>query len=150
MNLMQQIDADYITAAKERNTEKIGVLRLMKSALKNEAIKIGGLGYELTEQESIAVLNREAKQRREAISQYEAAGRDDLAATEEAELAIIETYLPKALSDDDLAALVDSVLQETGATQKSDMGKVMGALKAKLENPADVSRAAAIINTRLG
>ncbi len=149
MTLSEKINQDYVTAFKNRETDKVAVLRLLKSALKNEAIKIQGLNYELNDTEAMAVLNREVKQRKDAIAQYEAACRPELAANEQAELKIIEEYLPQAMSDDELSDAVAAVLAETGATQKSDMGKVMGALKAKLDNPADVSRAAALVSQKL-
>ncbi len=149
MALVDTINQDYIVALKARESDKVNLLRLLMSALKNEAIKIGGLGTILTDEQAMAVLNREAKQRKDAIEQYTAGNRQDLADKEQAELTLIESYLPQALSDDALQQLVTEVLQETGATQKSDMGKVMGALKAKLSNPADVSRAAGLVNQKL-
>jgi uncharacterized protein YqeY len=149
MTLVEKIEHDYIDAAKARDTEKIAIVRLLKSALKNEAIKISDLHYVLSDAEAMTVLNREAKQRRDSIEQYEAGGRTDLADQEKKELAFIETYLPKALSDEELGEVVDRILANTGATQKADMGKVMGALKAELTNPADVSRAAALVSGKL-
>ncbi len=149
MTLVQKIEQAYLDAAKARDMETIAIVRLLKSALKNEAIKISDLHYVLSDDEAIAVLNKEAKQRRDSIEQYEAAGRADLAEQEKKELAYIETYLPKALSDEELASVVDKVLADTGATQKADMGKVMGALKAELSNPADISRGAALMSSKL-
>lgn len=149
MSLTERINQDYITAAKARDEKTVSTLRMIKSALKNESVKLGSIDTELTEPQILAVLNREAKQRREAITQYTDAGRPELADQESAELATIESYLPKPMSDEELEALVNRVIEETGATQKSDMGKVMGALKQQLENPADVSRAAGFINQKL-
>lgn len=149
MTLVEQIEQDYIDAAKARDTEKIAIVRLLKSALKNEAIKISDINYVLSDAEATAALNKEAKQRRDSIEQYEAAGRTDLADQEKKELVFIEAYLPKGLTDEELTAVIDKVLTDTGATQKADMGKVMGALKAELANPADVSRAAALVSGKL-
>lgn len=146
MTLSEKINQDYIAAFKNRQTDTVNVLRLIKGALKNEEIN---LGHPLEDTEAQAVLNKEAKKRRESIDLYTQAGRAEQAAGEQAELEVIESYLPKAMSDDELQAVVDSVLQETGATQKSDMGKVMGSLKAKLENPADISKAAALVSQKL-
>lgn len=149
MTLEQKINQNYVAAMKNREADTVSTLRLLMSALKNEAIKIGGLGTVLTDEQAMAVLNREVKQRRDAITQYTDAGRPELAEKEQAEITIIETYLPQAMSEDELAVVVDAVLQETGASAKSDMGKVMGALKQKLSNPADISRAAGLVNQKL-
>lgn len=146
MSLLEKINEDYIAALKNHEAEKVSVLRLLKSALKNEEINTGGA---LDDAAAAGVLNREAKKRRESIDMYTSAGRTESAANEQAELEIIESYLPKAMSEDELADVVDTVVQETGATAKSDMGKVMGALKQKLNNPADVSRAAALVSQKL-
>ncbi len=149
MTLVDTLNQDYITAFKNRETDKVNVLRLLMSALKNEVIKIGGLGTVLTDEQALTVLNREAKQRKDSIAQYSAGNRPDLADKEQAELALIEAYLPKAMDETELAGLVNQILTETSATQKSDMGKVMAALKAKIANPADVSRAAALVSQKL-
>lgn len=149
MTLSEKINQDYILAFKNRETEKVNVLRLLMSALKNEAIKIGGLGTELTEEQSLTVLNREVKQREDAASQYKAAGRQELADKELAEIEMIKNYLPEAMNEAELEELVASTITELGVSQKSDMGKVMGALKQKLSNPADVSRAAALASQKL-
>ncbi len=146
MSLLSQIEQDYVQAFKNREIDTVNVLRLLKSALKNEEINTG---QPLDESQATTVLNREAKKRREAIDMYSSAGRTEAADKEQTELAVIESYLPKSLDDAALTDVVASVLAETGATQKSDMGKVMGVLKQKLANPADVSRAAALVNQKL-
>ena len=149
MTLIEQIEQDYLHALKNRETEIVNVLRLLKSALKNEAIKIGGLGTILTDEQAQSVLNKEVKQRKDSIAQYNSAGRQELAAKEADELAIIETYLPKAMDEAELQSLVEAVIAETGASQKSDMGKVMASLKQKLSNPADTSKAAGLVSKHL-
>jgi uncharacterized protein len=149
MTLFEQIDQDYLQSYKNRDTQKVEVLRLLKSSLKNEAIKIGGLGTNLTDEQSFAVLNREVKQRKDSIEQYKAAGRNELVEKEAGELTVIESYLPQAMDDSALNSIIDAVMSETGATQKSDMGKVMGALKQQLTNPADISKAAALVSQKL-
>lgn len=149
MSLVEKITQDYTAAMKERQMQKVNVLRLVMSALKNEAIKTGGIGTVLTDEQALAVLTREVKQRRDASAQYSAANRPELAAQEETEITIISTYLPEAMDDDALAALVNTILTETGATSKTDMGKVMAALKSKLTNPADLGRAASLVNQKL-
>ncbi|HUC20961.1 MAG TPA: GatB/YqeY domain-containing protein, partial [Candidatus Polarisedimenticolaceae bacterium] len=97
---------------KEADALRTGVLRMLKSSLQMEQIK---LGHELTEAEVLKVVQREAKQRKEAITQYDEGGRADLAASERQELALIETYLPQAMDDSELEALVKTVISETGA-----------------------------------
>jgi uncharacterized protein YqeY len=149
MTLLERIDQDYITALKQREALKVDVLRLIKSSLKNEAIKLGGLGTELTDQQIMSVINREVKQRNDSIEQYKAGGRPELAAKEQEEVTILNHYLPQAIGEDELSRIIDDTLNETGASQKVDMGKVMGVLKQKLTNPADVSRAAGIVQQRL-
>ncbi len=146
MTLVEQIESDYITAFKARDTQKTNTLRLLKSALKNEQINSGN---ELDDPAAIKVLNKEAKQRKDSIEQFTAGNRPEAAANEQNELTIIESYLPKTMDEAQLARLVETIVGETGATQKSDMGKVMGALKQKLTNPADVSRAATLASQKL-
>lgn len=149
MSLFERIDQDYLHAFKNRETQKVAVLRLLKSALKNESIKLGGLDTTLTDEQALVVLNREVKQRKDSVEQYKSGGRDDLAAKEFAELTIIEAYMPKAMDESELMGLIDSVISETGASQKSDMGNVMAVLKQKLPNPADVGKAASLVSQRL-
>lgn len=149
MTLAEQIQKDTITAMKERNADRVAVLRMLSSAIKNEAIKTGGLDTVLTDQQTLAVLNREVKQRKDAATQYKDAARPELAEKEEAELAIIEEYMPKGLSDEELQALVDEIIAKTGAATRADMGKVMAAIKAKLENPADSAKAAGLVSQKL-
>ncbi|HEY1074377.1 MAG TPA: GatB/YqeY domain-containing protein [Patescibacteria group bacterium] len=149
MTLAEQIQKDTIAAMKERDADRVAVLRMVSSAIKNEAIKVGGLGTVLTDPQTLAVLNREVKQRKDAATQYKEAGRPELAEKEEAELAIIEEYMPKGLSDEALQSLVNEIITETGATTRADMGKVMAAIKAKLENPADSAKAAQLVGQKL-
>lgn len=149
MTLEEQLKEDYITAMKAREADKVGVLRLLMSAVKNEAIKVGGLGTVLTDQQVLSVLNKEIKQRNDSIAQYEAAGRGELAEKEQAEITIIETYMPQAMSETELQQVVEEVIASTGATSRADMGKVMGELKQKLTNPADASKAAALVSQKL-
>ena len=140
MKLYQQINADFLTSYKAHEEAKVGILRLLKSALKNKAIELAK--DELDDAEVLPVLSKEAKMRQESIAQYEAANRPELAEQEKAELDFIQSYLPESASEDEIKAIVESVIAETGATSSSDMGKVMGALKSKITNPADISVAA--------
>ena len=98
----------------------------------------------------VAVLDKMAKQRRESISHYSDAGRDDLVAVEQAEIDIIQEYLPDALSDDEIATLIEEAIAGTGAQSIRDMGKVMGQLKPKIQGRADMGAVSAMVKQRLG
>jgi len=104
----------------------------------------------MDDEQVLLILDKMCKQRRESISQFEKAGRDDLIAVEVREMEIIQGYLPKQLGDDEIAALIDAAMSDTGATSIKDMGKVMGQLKPKLQGRADMSAVSAMIKARLG
>jgi uncharacterized protein len=146
MTLIEQIEQDYITAFKNRESATTDTLRYLKSAIKNESIAKMG---ELDDAQVVAVLTKEAKRRQEAIDQFTAAGRSELAEKEATELALIEHYLPIAMDEATLAELVERIIAETGATTKAEMGTVMGKLKAELTNPADLSKAATLVGQKL-
>ncbi|MCX6805668.1 MAG: GatB/YqeY domain-containing protein [Patescibacteria group bacterium] len=122
---LTQLEADLASAAKARDQIRLSVLRLLKSALKNYEIEVG---HDATPQEIMTVLQREAKKRQDSINQYGSANRQDLVDEEQAELEILEEYLPPKLSDEDLDKLVAQAIQETSATSPADMGKVMQAV----------------------
>lgn len=146
MSLLAKITQDISTAMKEKITSRVAVLRLMKSALKNEQIK---LGHELSEEEIIKVLQREAKQRRDSITAYEKAGRLELAEAENLELDIINSYLPSQLSDADLELIIGQVITDTGATNLADTGAVMGQVMSLIKGQADGARVSAIVRQKL-
>ena len=135
MSIKTQIMDDLKTAMKAREMELVSTLRLLQSALKNKEIDLRP--NEPTEEDYIAVLKKNAKQRKESISQFKDAGRDDLAQNEENELKIIEKYLPELMSEDQVKAVVTDVIAETGAASMKDMGKVMQAVLAKTGGQAD-------------
>jgi len=143
---MEQLTADMKAAMKARETERLGTIRMLRSSLKNEQIN---LGRELTDDDVVGVLSSEAKKRREAAEAYREGGRDELADKEEAELAVIEEYLPKQLSDDEIAELVDEVMAETGAETKGDMGKVMGSIMPRVKGKADGNKVREIVMSKL-
>lgn len=122
---LTQLEADLASAAKARDQIRLSVLRLLKSALKNYEIEVG---HDATPQEIMTVLQREAKKRQDSINQYGSANRQDLVDEEQAELEILEEYLPPKLSDEDLDKLVAQAIQETAASSPADMGKVMQAV----------------------
>lgn len=122
LNDLEQLDSDLKEAAKTRDQIRLTVLRLLKSALKNYEIE---LGHDASPQEIMTILQKEAKKRRDSIEQYEKAGRSDLVEEESKELEIIQTYLPKEISDEQLDSLVREAIAQTGASGLSDMGKVI-------------------------
>ncbi len=121
-------------AMKNKEKQKLSVIRMVKSSLQNESIK---LGHELTEEEELTVLTREVKQRKDSLQEFDKAGRSDLVQNLDEELSILTAYLPKQLSEEEVDLLVKQVIAETGATSKQEMGKVMGALMPKVKGKAD-------------
>lgn len=135
--LADRIPQDLKEAMKARDQTRLTVLRSLKSALTNAAIEKGGLGTELDEAEATAVLRKQLKQRQDSLEQFANAGRDELADKERAEIVILETYLPQQLSNEEIIALVDQAMAETGAASKADMGKVMKLLQERSAGRAD-------------
>ncbi|MBM7097112.1 GatB/YqeY domain-containing protein [Bacillus sp. H-16] len=134
MDLQKQLNEDMKQAMKNKEKQRLVVIRSVKSALQNEQIK---QGKELTEDEALTVLGREMKQRKESLQEFEKANRDDLVAKIKAEMEVLETYLPEQLSDEELQKIVDETIVQVGASSKSDMGKVMGAIMPKVKGKAD-------------
>jgi uncharacterized protein YqeY len=132
-----RIPEDLKSAMKARDTLALNALRALKSALTNAAIEKGGLGTPLEEGEVLAVIRKQIKQRQDSIEQFEKANRPELAATEKAEIAVLERYLPAALSAEEVAALVEQAVAETGATGKADMGKVMKLAQERADGRVD-------------
>lgn len=137
MSLQQQIDTDLKEAMKAREAERLGVLRMLKAALKNVAIEKGGAAAVLDDAEAMAVIRKQVKQRQDSIEGFTKGGRPELAAKEQVEMEILNTYLPKAMSAEDLAALVKEVIVEAGATTKAQMGAVMKIASAKAAGRTD-------------
>ena len=137
MTLPERIDAELKEAMHARETEKLGVLRMLKSALKNAAIEKGGATAQLDEAEAMQVVRKQVKQRQDSIESFEKGGRPELAAKEKAELAILQQYLPAAMSQEELRQLVRQTIAEVGATSKAQMGAVMKALGPKVAGRAD-------------
>ena len=129
MTFVEQIEKDLIAAMKAKEGLKLSVLRMMKAALVNKKFE---LGKALAEAEAMAVLRTLVKQRHESVQAYRQGGREDLAGKEEAEIKIVEAYLPAAASDEEIDAAVVEAVTETGATSAKDLGKVMKTAMAKL------------------
>ncbi|GEA82537.1 GatB/YqeY domain-containing protein [Cellulomonas uda] len=145
---LDRLTADLTTAMKARDTERTSVLRQVIGAVRAEE-KAGPAVKELTEDDVLAVLNREVKKRRESAQIYTDAGAADRAATETAEADAIETYLPARLSDDELAALVAAVVADLGASSMKDMGAVMKEATARAGLAADGKKLSALVRSAL-
>lgn len=145
MPIHQEIEKDYITSFKAHDQARVDVLRLIKAALKNAEID---LRHDLSDSDTIAVLTREAKKRKESIGLYLQGNRPELAALETAELKVIEEYLPAQLDDAAIESIVASIIAELKPTPK-DFGKVMSAAMAKVQGQADGSRVSATVKRLL-
>ena len=137
MTLAQRIDSDLKEAMRARDAAKLGVLRMLKSALKYAAIEKSGAEGELDGTEATHVIRKQMKQRQDSIESFEKGGRAELAEKEKGELAILNSYLPVAMSAEDLAGLVRETIAEVGATSRAQMGAVMKALGPKVSGRAD-------------
>ncbi len=142
----EAIRDDVKQAMRDRDAERRDALRLLVAAIDNARIEAQ---HDLGDDEVVRVLQKEAKQRRDSIEEFERAGRDDLVGREQVELDIITTYLPAGLSDAALGALVDETIAEVGAAGPDDLGKVMGPLMAKVAGRADGHEANTLVRERL-
>ena len=147
MSLKDRITQDVKDAMRAKDKPRLATLRLITAAIKQREVDER---IELDDTQVTLVLDKMVKQRRESIVQFEKAGRDDLIAIETNELEIITPYLPEQLGEDEINALIDSALEQTGATSVKDMGKVMGQLKPKLQGRADMGAVSALIRAKLG
>lgn len=134
MGLLAQLTEDMKTAMKAKDKETLSVIRMVKSALSNEQIK---LGHDLTADDEMTVLSREMKQRVEELTSYQEANREDLSEGTQQQIAVLNKYMPKQLSESEVEEIVKATISEVGATSKADMGKVMGALMPKVKGKAD-------------
>lgn len=137
MTLQERVDSDLKEAMRAKDATKLGVLRMLKAALKYAAIAKSGSEAELSDAEAAQVARKQLKQRQDSIESFEKGGRVELAAKEKEELLILNAYLPQAMSSDELAEVVRATIAETGATSKAQMGGLMKALQAKVAGRAD-------------
>jgi uncharacterized protein len=137
MTLLERVDSDLKEAMRAKDATRLGVLRMLKSALKYAAIAKSDAEAELSEAEAAQVIRKQARQRQDSIESFEKGGRAELAKKEKEELSILNAYLPQAMSGDELAKVVRETIAETGATSKAQMGVVMKALQAKVAGRAD-------------
>jgi hypothetical protein len=148
MPIFEKVEKDLVTALKAQETLKLSVLRMMKAALMNKKVE---LGKAVDDPEAMAVLRTLAKQRRESVEAFRKGGRDDLADKEEAEIKIVEAYLPAAASEEEIDAAVAAALAETGASTAKDLGRAMKAAMAKLAGKnADGKRVSEKVRAKLG
>jgi hypothetical protein len=138
-------------AMKARNERSVSTLRLMNSAIKDKDIEARGNGKgPLTDEELLAVFQKMVKQRQESADLYLKGGRQDLATQEQEEIAIINSYLPKQMSDDEIRAAIADAVKETGAAAIKDMGKVIGVLRGKYAGKMDFAKASGLVKAQLG
>ena len=146
MSLKSQITEDMKTAMKAGDKERLKAVRLMLAAIKQIEVD---KRIELDDTAVLAVLTKMVKQRRDSIEQFEKGNREDLAEIERAEITVLKSYLPEQLGADELAAMVDEVIQASGAESIRDMGKVMGQIKAKAAGRADMGALSTLVKERL-
>ena len=146
MSLKQRLTDDMKAAMKSGDKASLGVIRLMLAAIKQREVDER---IELDDAQVLAALDKMVKQRRDSVSQYEAADRADLADIEKAEIVVIERYLPAKLGEAEIITAIDAAIAETGAAGPADIGKLMGALKPKLAGQADMGQVSALVKQRL-
>jgi uncharacterized protein YqeY len=134
MSLLERLEQDMKQAMKDKDKFRLSVIRMIRSAIKNKEISEQRVP---DEGEVLDILNREVKQRKDSLQDFEKAGREDLVEQVQKEIEVIMGYLPKQLSEEEVEALVKQTIQEVGASSKADMGKVMGALMPKIKGRAD-------------
>ncbi|MEY8191175.1 GatB/YqeY domain-containing protein [Peribacillus simplex] len=136
MSLLERLNNDMKQAMKNKEKDKLSVIRMLKASIQNEAMK---QRQDLTDDEELTVLSRELKQRKDSLQEFENAGRSDLVDKVRTELVYVEAYMPEQLSEEDISKIVKQTILEVKATSKADMGRVMGALMPKVKGKADGS-----------
>ena len=144
--LKSRLQADMKAAMKTGDKARLGVIRLINAAIKQREVDER---IELDDTQVLAVLDKMLKQRRDSVSQYSEAGREDLAEQERFEIGVCQEYMPAALSEDELTALIAAAIADTGAAGMKDMGKVMGVLKPQIQGRADMAAVSATVKARL-
>ncbi|MFT4412684.1 GatB/YqeY domain-containing protein [Fredinandcohnia humi] len=135
MSLLERLNNDMKTAMKNKEKDRLSVIRMVKAALQNEGIKLGT--SDLSEEAELTVLTRELKQRKDSLREFSNAGREDLVNKIQTEIEILEVYLPQQLSEEELTEIVKETITEVNASSKADMGKVMAAIMPKVKGKAD-------------
>ena len=137
MKLEERVDADLKDAMRARDATKLGVLRMLKSAMKYAAIEKSGAEAEISEAEAVQVIRKQVKQRQDSIESFEKGGRPELAAKEKEELSVLSGYLPQQMATEELTKIVRDTIAELNATSKAQLGAVMKALQAKISGRVD-------------
>ena len=145
--LSQRIREDMKTAMKAGDKRRLGVIRLILAAIKQREVDER---IELDDSQTLAVLDKMVKQRRDSIEQFEKAGRNELAEQESFEIEVLQGYMPEALGEEEIDAMIAEAIAGTGAASLRDMGKVMGQLKPKIQGRADMGAVSALVKQRLG
>jgi uncharacterized protein YqeY len=146
MSLKLQITEDMKTAMRAKDVARLGAIRLLLAAMKQREVDER---IELTDADIIAIIEKMIKQRRDSISQFEAAARQELADAEKFEITVLQTYMPQALSDEEVLAAVTEAISNSGAKTPQEMGKVIALLKPKLAGRADMGKVSALVKARL-
>ena len=146
MALIEQLKEEQKLAMKAKDKLRLGTIRLALSAIKQREVDER---ITLTDEDIIAVMTKMVKQRRDSVTQYEAANRQDLADVEKAEIIVLEEFMPQPLSEEEVIALVDSAIIESGAAGMQDMGNVMGVLKPQLQGRADMGKVSGLVRSKL-
>jgi uncharacterized protein YqeY len=146
MSLKQQINEDMKTAMRAKDTARLGTVRLLLAAIKQREVDER---IELSDADVLSVIEKMLKQRRDSISQFEAAGRQELADAEKFEVSVLQGYMPQQMSEAEIATAVDEAIAASGAKSPQDMGKVMGFLKPKLAGRAEMGKVSALVKARL-
>lgn len=147
MALLEHLNQDMKQAMRDKDKEKLSVIRMVKASIQNELIKLGK--DNLSADEELTILSREVKQRKDSLQEFKLAGRDDLVDKLKKELDILQEYMPKQLTLDELKAIVQQTVQEVNATSKKDMGKVMRAIMPKVKGKADGSQIKEMVQSQL-
>lgn len=147
MSLKAQISEDMKTAMRAKDSVRLGAIRLLQAAIKQREVDER---IELDDGNVIAVIEKMLKQRRDSIAAYESANRHDLADVEKFEVTVLQTYLPQQLTEDEIKAILEKVVVDTGAAGIKDMGKVMAEIKPLVAGRADMGKISGLIKTRLG
>jgi hypothetical protein len=146
MSLKQQISEDMKTAMRAKDTARLGAIRLLLAAMKQKEVDER---IDLSDADVLAIIDKMLKQRRDSISQYEAAGRQELADAEKFEISVLQTYMPQQMNEAEVAAAIEQAISATGAAGAQDMGKVMGVLKPQLAGRADLGKVSGLVKARL-
>lgn len=147
MALKQELQQDLITAMKAKDEIRVSALRMVKAAILK--FEVSGDRKEATDQDILTIIGKEVKQRKDSIEQFRAGNREDLIGKEEKELAVLQTYLPSQLSEEEITVIVKEVIASTGAKSKTEIGKVMGALMPRVKGRADGALVNKIVNSSL-